>query len=335
MTITENDFSQQSTKSSPGSILRKMREDVGLTLDDISRSLNLDKNIILQLEGDDSSGVLPVFFRGYQKAYIHLLNLDEQLVLGSQALHHPKAVSKVTGEEKERVKKDYRRRIQAVGALVALALIVISAWWLTRPATAPFTANHQTKPLEKRGRSVDHVIVKPNPIKSVLPAAAGIISKKATSSSQLQRVKQLFEKHSAIHPAMPSVNSSIHNQHTQVIKETAHAKSALHGASEAPLNPDSKLQLQSHTNSQVAVYLRFIHSSWVQIRDRTGKTLLIGLFPGGGIQIVKGIPPFQIVLGNAPAIVMEINGKSINISHYIRVNHTAHFTLTGNGKTTH
>lgn len=335
MTIAENDFSQQSMKSSPGSILREMREDAGLTLDDISRSLNLDKNIILQLEADDADGILPVFFRGYQKAYIHLLNSDEQLVLGPQELHHPKAASKVTGGEKERVKKDHRWRIQAVGALVALALIIISAWWLTRPAIAPFTANHQTKPLEKRGGSVDHVIVKPNPIKSTLPATAGIMSKKATSGGQLQRVKQLFEKHSAIQMAMPSVNPSIHNQHTQVIKETVHTKSTLHGSSVTPLNPGSKLQLQSHTNSQIAVYLKFIHPSWVQIRGQTGKTLLIGLFPGGGTQVVKGIPPFQIVLGNASAVVMEINGKNINISHYIRVNHTAHFTLTGNGKTTH
>jgi cytoskeleton protein RodZ len=56
--------------------------------------------------------------------------------------------------------------------------------------------------------------------------------------------------------------------------------------------------------------------SWVEVKDTTGKRLLQGLLSGKGICALRGVPPFQVVLGNPRAIVLDYNRQPVDTKIY-------------------
>tara|TARA_A100001037_G_scaffold219053_1_gene196973 strand:+ start:1883 stop:2713 length:831 start_codon:yes stop_codon:yes gene_type:complete len=67
--------------ASPGQMLQRIREQKGITIDEVASSLNLRITVVEAIEVDDYSGViLPVYARGYLRAYAKYLGLDEEIV---------------------------------------------------------------------------------------------------------------------------------------------------------------------------------------------------------------------------------------------------------------
>lgn len=65
--------------SRPGSILRAEREALGVTVREVSETLNLSMAMIEAIEADDLERLPgPVFARGYVRAYARLLELDPE-----------------------------------------------------------------------------------------------------------------------------------------------------------------------------------------------------------------------------------------------------------------
>ena len=70
------------TSGLPGALLRKAREDKGLTIEEMSAISNLTKQVIRGIEGDEYSGLAGLsFVRGYLKLYAKKLGVDEAHVL--------------------------------------------------------------------------------------------------------------------------------------------------------------------------------------------------------------------------------------------------------------
>jgi len=59
--------------------------------------------------------------------------------------------------------------------------------------------------------------------------------------------------------------------------------------------------------------LRFAEASWVEVSDRSGR-LLYGEQPAGSRRELRGQPPFQLVLGNAPAVELELDGQAFPLA---------------------
>lgn len=72
--------------------------------------------------------------------------------------------------------------------------------------------------------------------------------------------------------------------------------------------------------------LRFEGESWVEIRSGTGKVLLSHLNPAGTERVVSGVPPFAVVIGNAPHVKLTYNDRPVDLMPYVRVE-VARFTL--------
>ena len=82
------------------------------------------------------------------------------------------------------------------------------------------------------------------------------------------------------------------------------------------------LQLQNTTD----LTLTFTRNSWVDIRDATGKRLIRKLGIAGNSQMIKGVAPFQVLLGFGHGVTIEYNGKAVDFSAY-QGNTVARFTL--------
>ena len=59
--------------------------------------------------------------------------------------------------------------------------------------------------------------------------------------------------------------------------------------------------------------------SWVEVVDRTGKTVLSKRYKGGEAEEIIGVAPFSIVIGNAHVTRMAYNGKEVDLVPHTRV----------------
>jgi cytoskeleton protein RodZ len=77
--------------------------------------------------------------------------------------------------------------------------------------------------------------------------------------------------------------------------------------------------------------LKFTGPSWVQVTDAHGKVLLDGLQAPGGARSVSGAPPLRVVLGNAPAVTLEVNGRPVSLEGLVRRRGDAHVSVEADG----
>src|SRR5688572_27954558 len=65
--------------------------------------------------------------------------------------------------------------------------------------------------------------------------------------------------------------------------------------------------------------LRFMGTTWVEIRDRGGKVLLSKLNDLDTEAEVSGRPPFDIVVGNAPHVTVLYDDREVPLEPHTRV----------------
>jgi cytoskeleton protein RodZ len=74
------------------------------------------------------------------------------------------------------------------------------------------------------------------------------------------------------------------------------------------------------------VILRFERESWVEIRSGTGKLLVSQLHAAGSERVVTGVPPFEMVIGNAHYVQLTYNDRPVDLMPHVKVE-VARFTL--------
>jgi cytoskeleton protein RodZ len=72
--------------------------------------------------------------------------------------------------------------------------------------------------------------------------------------------------------------------------------------------------------------------SWVQVADVHGRVLLDGLLPGGSTRSVTGAAPLRVVLGNAPAVSLDVNGRRVSLQGLVRRRGDAHLLVDAAGQ---
>ncbi len=67
------------------------------------------------------------------------------------------------------------------------------------------------------------------------------------------------------------------------------------------------------------ILLEFDQISWVEIKQANGKILLSQLNPAGSRQLIEGVPPFDLVIGNAAKVRLKYNDKPVDLKPYFKV----------------
>jgi cytoskeleton protein RodZ len=75
------------------------------------------------------------------------------------------------------------------------------------------------------------------------------------------------------------------------------------------------------------IVLTFNAPCWVDVRDSERKFKLFGEFPKGSRKVLGGQPPYKMVIGNAAAVTITVNGKPFDLAAYAKGN-VARFTLS-------
>lgn len=64
----------------------------------------------------------------------------------------------------------------------------------------------------------------------------------------------------------------------------------------------------------------FSEQTWMQVKDKAGKVVFESLSPANSIANFKGVPPFEVVVGNANATTLTFLGKNVDMTTHTQNN---------------
>jgi cytoskeleton protein RodZ len=283
----------------PGARLRAAREAAGLSLDQVAHQLKLAPRQVKAVE-EESFGELPgrTFSRGFVRNYARLLHLDAQDLLAhlpdvaqAPALESPTLHS--TGSMIAELPSASASR-PGLGRwlipLILIACIVAAAayeWYRGGLTNTAEPARAVSDATDRRAPVA--AVALPNPLASFPQTAAS----QAT----------------ALQGTQPQAASPAASMRDSVATSVSGATVP---ASAAP--------------GDATLLLTYQGPSWTEIRDRSGQIIVSRLVMPGSVEPVKGVPPFDITLGNAHVVTLVFRGKSVDLSPYTRQN-VARLTL--------
>jgi cytoskeleton protein RodZ len=116
-------------------------------------------------------------------------------------------------------------------------------------------------------------------------------------------------------PAVPPAQLAAPPAPVLAAKDTAAPKSVQDGA--------AALKTTAGPNRLV---LRFDQEAWAEVTDAVGRQLVSSLHAAGTERVVRGTPPYTIVIGNAQHVKVSYNNREVDLQPYVKVE-VARFTL--------
>jgi len=108
--------------------------------------------------------------------------------------------------------------------------------------------------------------------------------------------------------------------------------SAAPGAAEHVAPPTSLRAPVTPGHAAAQLDFAFSAPSWVEVSDAEGRRLLQGLIDGGSTRALTGTAPFLVVLGNAPAVKLRLNGEPVTAGALVRRDGSAHLLIDAAGR---
>ncbi|MEM7077905.1 MAG: RodZ domain-containing protein [Pseudomonadota bacterium] len=286
-------------KATPGAVLARAREGLGVSQRDVADALNLPLTTIVALE-EDNTERLPayVFTRGYLRAYAKLLDLDPDPLVATLA----QELRDEGGEQKEYVPArtvlgfDYR---MVLGVAVAVGVFVGAVVWFAlrddeTPEVAPNAIATAPASTSASGENDD--------VSQDVVAAAPTDTTPATAS-----------------PATQMPPESTHDLTVQAIDVSPQETVSVQAAA-LEVAPDEPGTRRLTRDGSARLRLTFTEECWVSIEDAGGVGLFGDMGRPGRVMNFVGQGPFNILLGYAPGVALAYNGENVPLAPHTRNN---------------
>ena len=274
---------------SPGKLLIWARERAGLSQEQIAKELYMTLTKVRALETDDYRHLgSDTFTRGYLRAYANLVKLDVVQVLAAYDRHAQKhgLIEQVLPRRVESANKPVWQFI--VWVLLALLILWLVSTW--------FFDNRQ-EPAYNR------------PVTVIPPVetALSVQTFNESSASQASASSAALASDTVLVPANNPVVSA------QGISVPEVTQSAASSSSASPSGPLSLPLQQTNANLSDAITFSFTEECWVEVSDARGDVLVADLQSVGTNLQLQGKAPFDVKLGNSPAVSIKLNGDKVDI----------------------
>jgi cytoskeleton protein RodZ len=263
-----------------GQALRSARLAQDLTVEQLSTELRIEAKQLTALEENRFELIgVPVFIKGYLKQYGLRLGLDVSDLL---AMYYKQTtLADVEIQPRRTIKLRDERQITSwiLAVLVLLTLVVgLAVWWWSGGSFGTALGIRST-PVTTTPSDIEA----PEP--QGPPAAAPVVV-------PLERTLPAVDPPAADPPAAdPGQEAAPGELPAVAAAETGDGDDA--GAAPAA----------------TTLELTFDQESWAEITDARGERLLFGLSAAGRNVTVRGEPPFAILLGNADAVRLTVDGE--------------------------
>jgi cytoskeleton protein RodZ len=288
---------------SPGGVLRAARESANISVEEMAEQLNWLKSYVGAIEEDQYSAFSnQTFAKGYLKSYARRLGVEEQGLLENY--------EKLVGENESTSQETVETNIptlhkSGIGKYVGLIvfLLVIVVLWLARSSED----STQGKAIVEK-------------IDSVTTAA----------ENQAQLGKQ-SEEQTDIRSELAVVEASGQEQEDLVLEQpeaavpTTDRDTALNELAEDVAEVADQLQEDvEYSNASVdetvltatgehVLYFSFSAECWLEVRDASGDVIYEDLRQSGDNISVSGLPPFEILAGQASAVELRYQNELVSL----------------------
>ena len=305
--VNNNNAAKEPAKKSVsiGALLTNARNVAALSQADIAEQINLPKRIIQALETDDFDN-LPesTYIRGYLRNYARLVGINDE---GLVKLYADQHYSEPAVVPSRRSKQSYDPAILwSTAAVLSILVGLVITWWVDSNQVVEQGAEFVVNEVVVDSKNVD------------MPQAAN--DKNSTTDDSNENITQTTQNSSAT-TLSDEPSNEIEQSANNVEVITAHQQQAMEEESRNPT-------LVTSVDGAQVLTVTYVEKSWTEIRDADSNTLMQGLIEPGVVRNLSGKPPFEIFLGNAPGVVIEVNGLYFDHSQYSRSNRTARFQVS-------
>ena len=264
----------------PGDILRQEREQKGLSLERAALESRIRPAVLESIEAGETAHIPEVYLKGHIRHYARFLGLDPA--------DFEERLSDVHGAEPQvrPVFSSGPRRgngekwLKVSGYLAASVMIAALAWQFT----------HQAVRLSQGEAGADRSVSA-----ETEPTDAAVASENRSGNGRTH------------------LNASIASVEVLQEQESAAANHAAEDAWAALRNPEPATE--GHVLS-----LETSADTWVEIFGAHGEQLEMDLVRAGNIRVYRGDGPFQVMIGRASAVVLKLDGETVDLAPHTRDN---------------
>jgi cytoskeleton protein RodZ len=288
----------RSRELSPGKLLVWARERAGLTQEQVAKELYMTLTKVRALESDDYRHMgSDTFTRGYLRAYANLLKLDVVQVLAAYDRH---------AQKHGLVEQVLPRRIESsnkpVWQFIVLVLLTLLLLWLV---SIWFFDNRQQPTYNRPMAAVPPVETALN-VQSLSESSASHAS--VSSGALGTAAEQLVEGSQSVSVTTDGSEFPVQNSSLSSAIQSAAASVSISSVARSALSVK-----QANASQLDSITFSFTEESWLEVSDARGDVLMADLqSAGSGLQL-QGLAPFDVKLGNAPAVKIELNGDQVAI----------------------
>ncbi|VAW56505.1 hypothetical protein MNBD_GAMMA07-2209 [hydrothermal vent metagenome] len=303
-----NEVNELLQQKSFGTSLKLARKKSEVTYDQVAENLLLSIEMIKAIENSQVN-VLPsaAYTKGYLRNYARLLGLPEDEIINDYLRRVPNTEPKVelvpkTAEIINDDKKLGRDQItKFVSSTAIISVLIVFVFWM-------FNSDDEQVP-ELIDVQKDLLIQD---------------SKALTSGVNIESNGAI--KNAGLKPAETKTNAALNNM--GVVKKTVTVDTATLNDSQVKSSVALAESVNQPSNLlKYQMVLTATGESWCEIKDSTGKRLCFRLLTNGVTKTMTGVPPFNIFLGDARVVSIELNGKLIGhessipkYSKFVRIN---------------
>jgi cytoskeleton protein RodZ len=331
----------------PGERLRAARLSMGYDLAKIAGELHLTTSVVEALEADDFRNVgARVFVRGYLRNYARVVGMPVESVLRQFDEKWPDdGASHSMVRESPTLPADGGPSRGWAGAMTWLMILGLVAlflmWWrgyldeivpeqirsssvvdglessigLQTDSTLPATGLDMDAPMDGGLRLPSRSLEEPPAAEVAIEggvANVGVVTDSATEPA-------------AVELDLPNTAAAGGDVDVPAVDATPGAAAAP-AAAAATQSPGATEEGAPVVDATRQIVLSFSGNSWVDVRDSERKFKLFGEIPKGSRKVLGGQPPYKLVIGNAEAVSITVNGKPFDLAPYAKGN-VARFTL--------
>ncbi|UYG07313.1 RodZ domain-containing protein [Halomonas sp. M4R1S46] len=321
-------------QASPGELLRREREAMELSREEVAEALNLRPAVIDGLERDSYEEVpIVTYRRGYLRSYANLLGIDADQVLaayqarfGSDDTERKVTPVHVVNKPPSRLGAWMFRlaTLVVIAGLVGLTLM----WWQSRGGSQPPTPGDNapvavdsldgttTTITQGGGEAADE----PDPAAATSAPEA---DDDATASEEAPAAE------AASTEAAPTAAGDAAPSSPAADAGEAAGAAAVPDDEATAATPEAEAAPADEAPAPDAGVLRltFNEQSWTEIFDATNQRVFVGLQEPGTTARVEGEPPFRLTVGNATGVELVWRGESVDLASRAGANNVARFTL--------
>ena len=303
---------------SPGGAIRKAREQVEMSLEELAAHTKLARTTLDALESDRFEDLSEsVYVRGYYRKCAKVLELDgERLIAGYEArasammANVPPAKVLLAGSNPAEPRGTGRT---VIAVLVVVAAVVGVLWWVQqdRPSsdTPPALV---TPPVSGRDGPVE-----PPPVRRPALVLESQLGTPSVGGDDEAASAADAEAEAAPESAEPAEATAPSPQAAPV--ETNDGPAATQDRAER--------SVEAPADAAPTLVLRFKENSWVRVEDARGQSLASGLISSGSVRELRGVAPYTVFLGFAPGVDVSLDGEAVDLGPHTRSNDTARLTL--------